>query len=283
MDNFKHEFADLGEVTLHYVTVGDGDPVVLLHGWPQTWYEWRLLMPLMARDFKLMAPDLRGLGQSSRPVSGYSKKIAAEDIWALMHDHLGYDQFHLVGHDVGGPVAYHLAVAHPEAIQKLVIVDVLVRADLLKGASRSAVSRWHHGFNQIVDMPEALTQGREGVYLGWFYKVGGARPDALMEEAQAEYIRSYSQPGAMRAGFNYYRAFPTDYMDNQAIPEGHKLPMPLLGLSGGAKSGRRDLVRQSLENVADDVTAIVVEDAGHWLPEEQPEEMARHLTAFFNR
>ncbi len=108
----EHHYADLGDVRLHYVTAGRGFPLVLLHGWPQSWYEWRLVMPGLAERFRVIAPDLRGLGDSSRPADGYDKKTVAGDIWRLAHDVLGIDRFHLVGHDWGGPTAYALAAAH---------------------------------------------------------------------------------------------------------------------------------------------------------------------------
>ena len=101
----EHHHADLGDVQLHYVTMGQGEPVVLLHGWPQSWYAWRSIMPELAKTYRVIAPDLRGLGDSSHPLDGYDKKTIAHDVWRLLHDHLGLDEFSLVGHDWGGPVA----------------------------------------------------------------------------------------------------------------------------------------------------------------------------------
>ena len=208
------------------------------------------------------------------------------DIWQLMHDHLGHQKFHLVGHDVGGPVAYRLAMDQPDAVRRLVLVDVLIRNDLQLRELRAA-PRWHHGFNQIIDLPEALTAGREEIFLSWFYRAGGARPDAITPEAQKEYVRAYSQPGGMRAAFNYYRVMPQDQRDNIESFGDAKLSMPVLTLAGGAHSGRGahsqrgDLMQQSLERVSDNVTSFVVEGAGHWIPEEQPGVVAEHLNTFF--
>ena len=115
----SHHYADLGDVQLHYVTAGEGFPIVLLHGWPQSWYAWRYVMPELAKTYQVIAPDLRGLGDSSRPQEGYDKKTIAHDIWRLLHDHLGHKQFMLVGHDWGGPTAYAIAAAHPQAVRKL--------------------------------------------------------------------------------------------------------------------------------------------------------------------
>src|SRR4051794_41690099 len=112
----QHHHTDLGDVRLHYVTAGDGFPVVLLHGWPQSWYEWRHVIPgLTDAGFRVIAPDLRGLGESSRPADGYDKKTVGNDVWRLVHDVLGLSAFHLVGHDWGGPTAFAVAAAHPAA------------------------------------------------------------------------------------------------------------------------------------------------------------------------
>ena len=123
---FTHHYANLKEVRLHYVTLGQGRPVILLHGWPQTWYEWRLIMSLLADRYQLIAPDLRGLGDSSRPLTGYDKKTVANDLWQLMHDHLGHEKFAVVGHDVGAVVAFRFAADHPDAVTHLALLDVPV-------------------------------------------------------------------------------------------------------------------------------------------------------------
>ena len=185
---FEHRFADLGEVLLHYVTAGSGPPVVLLHGWPQTWWEWRHTSPALAEKYTVIAPDMRGLGDSSRPPGGYDKRTVAADIWRLVHEHLGHDAFMLVGHDWGGPVAYALAAAHPEAVRKLAILDVTVPG--CGGDFSQGGRRWHHQFHMTPDLPEALVTGREADYLGWFYRTFAYRPDAIGPADIAEYLRT---------------------------------------------------------------------------------------------
>jgi pimeloyl-ACP methyl ester carboxylesterase len=115
-----HCYADLGDVLIHYVIAGKGPTLVLLHGWPQTWWEWRHVIPPLAQHYTVIAPDLRGLGDSSRPIDGYDKKTIANDIWRLVAEQLGHGAFFVVGHDWGGPTAYALAAAHPEAVRRLV-------------------------------------------------------------------------------------------------------------------------------------------------------------------
>ncbi|MGH7947826.1 MAG: alpha/beta fold hydrolase, partial [Candidatus Binataceae bacterium] len=151
--SFKHHYADLKGVRLHFVTMGQGAPVVLLHGWPQTWYEWRRVMPLLADRFLCVAPDLRGLGDSSRPQTGYDKKTVANDVWQLMHDHLGHQRFAVVGHDWGAPVAFRLAADHPDAVTHLAMLDVPVPGDQPPGSGGGMAPRWHHLFHQVADLP----------------------------------------------------------------------------------------------------------------------------------
>lgn len=277
-DGFQHAHADLGDVRLHYVTTGSGPTVVLLHGWPQTWYMWRDVMPGLARRYRVIAPDLRGLGDSSRPAEGYDKKTVSNDVWRLVHDVLGVEAFFLVGHDWGGPTAFSLAAQHRDAVRRLAIFDVPVPGD---GTPVFFDNRWHHGLHWEADLPEALTAGREDVYLGHFYRKWGARPDAIPEEAQREYLRTYRQPGAMRSGFSFYRAMRQDVKDNEAFLAAGKLQMPVLCWGGATGRGRGPLALESWRRVASDVRGGVAEGCGHWIPEERPDWVVEQLLAFF--
>jgi pimeloyl-ACP methyl ester carboxylesterase len=223
-------------------------------------------------------PDLRGLGDSSRPADGYDKKTVANDIWRLVHDRLGHQRFYLVGHDWGGPTAYALAAAHPDAVRRLVILDVVIPGD--GGDFSQSGRRWHHAFHMTSDLPEALVHGRERLYIGWFYRTFGYRPDAIGEADIDEYARTYAQPGAMRAGFAFYRALPQDAADNAAIVKRFKLPMPVLGIGGANRRGRGAEVGESLRRVAVDVRAEIFTECGHWIPEEQPARLAAALREF---
>lgn len=276
----EHHFADLGEVTLHYVTAGQGPAVILLHGWPQTWYEWRHVLPGLARHYRVIAPDLRGLGDSSRPASGYDKATVANDIWRLARERLGLDRFFLVGHDWGGPTAFALAAAHPAAVRRLVILDVAIPGDGNADISQGG-RRWHHAFHRTPDLPEALIQGRERLYLSWFYRNYGYRPDVISEADIDEYVRTYAQLGAIRAGLAYYRATPEDVRYNTELLKRGKLAMPVLALGGNRSWGRRLEVLESCRRVAERVEGGVIEDCGHWLPEEQPAQLLEQMLAFF--
>ena len=280
-EGLTHHDAELSELRLHYVTAGAGDDtIVLLHGFPQTWYEWRPIMPLLAGRYRVVAPDLRGLGDSGRPAGGYDKRTVSSDIAELMHDHLDCTQFFLVGHDWGGPVAFQLAVQQPDAVRRLAILDVMIPGD---GSDLFASSggRWHHGFHRTPDLPETLIAGRERAYLSYFFRHFGARPDAVPAEAVAEYVRCYSAPGAMAAGLAYYRATPQDIADNEAAIARGKLQLPVLALGGAKGMGRGKLCMESVARVAEDVRGGTVDSAGHWIPEETPDELAAQLLSFF--
>lgn len=280
-DRFTHGNADLGEVSLHYVSVGSGDPIVLLHGWPQTWFMWRDVMPALAERFTVIAPDLRGLGDSSRPASGYDKRTVARDIAGLMNL-LGHTSYRVVAHDWGGPVAFALAAQFPKRVTAMAVFDAPVLGD---GGPVQHHGRWHFGFHALPGLPEALTDGREDTYLRFFYRFAGARSDAISEDAQAEYVRAYSQPGAMTAGFNYYRAVPQDIADNTAFREaGHKLAMPILVYGGDpATRGRGLSALESWRRVATNVSGGVAEGCGHWIPEERPDFVAQQVLRHFSQ
>jgi len=281
----EHRSLQLSRVELHVVIDGmsAGEPVVLLHGWPETWHAWRKVMPLLAQRYRLVAPDLPGLGDSSRPAVGYDKKTIAQDL-REMCQRLSLPRFHLVGHDWGGPTAFALACAAPDQIRTLTILDVTIPGigpDISQGGRR-----WHHAFHMTPELPEALVLGREREYLGWFYREFCWQRDAITRADIEEYLRCYSRPGAMRAGFEYYRALPQDKTDNRSLLDsGFRLPMPVLAL-GGAKTearGRATEPLESLRAIALDVRGDAIAECGHFIPEEQPAELADHLLAFFAR
>jgi pimeloyl-ACP methyl ester carboxylesterase len=275
-----HSYYDTGEVVLHYVRAGKGEPVVLLHGWPQSWYAWHKILPALAQHYDVIAPDLRGLGDSTRPAGGYDKATIAEDIRKLLR-HLAIERCLLVGHDWGGPVAFCLAATYPEMVRKLAMLDTGVPGDG-SGTFSQHGRRWHHAFHQTADLPEALVAGREDVYLGWFYRNYGYQPGAIDPQAIAEYLRTYRQEGALRSGFAYYRALDQDVAHNQSLLKRGKLKMPVLALGGGKAFGRGRDTLDSLQRVAVDVRGGVVEDCGHWMPEEKPHEITKALLDFFS-
>ena len=277
---FYHHMAVVNGVQIHYVIGGHGDPVVLFHGWPETWYEWRHVMPALAKNYTVIAPDLRGLGDSSKPLTGYDGKTVAEDIHQLVTQ-LGFKTIFLVGHDIGSFVAYSYAAAHPSEVKRLVIMDVPPAGFFPPGRPPF----WWVLFHQTPDLPEALVQGKEMMYLSWFYH-NAYNPAAITQADINEYVSHYSAPGGMHAGFEYYRAFPQDVVQNQNYSK-TKLTMPVLAV-GGANSpvGGPNITMSSvvygMKILAQNVQGIVVPNSGHWIPEEQPEFVIKMLENFFD-
>jgi pimeloyl-ACP methyl ester carboxylesterase len=267
-----HHTASVNGVDLHYRKAGQGDAVVLLHGWPQTSHEWHKIMPGLAENYTGVAPDLRGLGDSSIPTTGYDKRTVAEDIHQLVQ-HLGLQQIYLVAHDMGVPVAYAYASLYPNEIRKLVILDVP------PPTADSAINLWHIGFHMVPELPEALVQGRESIYLRYFFSgFTPIRSDAMSEKDFNEYVRCYSKPGSFKASLEYYRAFPKDIQDNQEFAK-TLLSMPVLVLSG-ERSPLGTSAYQVMKTLAIDVQGEVISDCGHWIAEEQPEILLTKLKTF---
>ena len=278
--NATSHFADLDGVNLHSLRAGQGEPVVLVHGIPQTSHEWRYVMPRLAEKYTVIAPDLRGLGDSSRPSGAYDKRTLGSDIASLVIDHLGFKRFHLVGHDWGGPVAFAVAAHHPDAVQTLSILDVVIPGD---GADFSQGGRrWHHAFFRTLDLPEQLCFGREEMVINWLFENYGYRANCISEEDKAEFLRTYKKPGAFRALLEIYRALPQDAADNAAILAAKgKLKTPVLALGGDKAFGRGMECIESLRRVADNVRGGLVKDSGHWVAEEQPEFLTDELLKLF--
>lgn len=264
---------------MHYVIGGKGDPVVLLHGWPETWYEWRHIIPeLIANNYTIIAPDMRGLGDSEKPQTGYDTKTLADDIYQLVK-RLGYSKISLVAHDWGGPVAYSYAAAHPNDVNNMVILDTLLPGFGFEEAGDfSKNGTWHFSFHSVRDLPEKLISGKEDVYLNWFYD-WTYNQSAITTEDREEYIRQYSKPGALRAGFEYYRAVFEDAKQNKDYAM-VKLDMPILTIGG--EQGIGNLTTITFQKVANNVTGITFPNTGHFIPEERPNLLVKEMLKFLS-
>jgi pimeloyl-ACP methyl ester carboxylesterase len=277
---FSHHMASVNGVQLHYVTGGQGDPIVLLHGWPETWYEWRHIMPALAKNYTIIAPDLRGLGDSSTPLTGYDGKTVAEDIHQLVTQ-LGFKTIFLVGHDIGTQVAYSYAAAHPTDVKKLVVMDLTIPGFEPPGM----MPIWWRSFHETPDVPEALVQGKEMTYLSWFYRNLAYNPSAITQTDINEFVSHYSAPGGMHAGFEYYRAFQQDAIQNMNYSK-TKLTIPVLALGAGyipifGGNITMPTIVYGMQKLAQNATGITVPNSGHWIPEEQPDFVIKILDNFF--
>jgi pimeloyl-ACP methyl ester carboxylesterase len=279
---FSHHTASVNGIQMHYVIGGKGDPIVLLHGFPQTWYEWRHIMPELAKNYTVIAPDLRGFGDSSKPVTGYDGKTTAEDIYQLISQ-LGFNQILLVAHDVGSQTAYSYAAAHPNNVSKLVIMDFPFPGFLPPEFGPNGP--WWFAFYQVPDLPEALLEGKEREYISWFMKGLAYNPSAFTEEDIDVFASHVSAPGGMRAAFEHFRAFPVDAEQNKESAKA-KITIPVLALGGdiypalgGDLPGNFAL--SSLQSLATNVKGVTVPLSGHWIPEEQPDFVIKQLANFF--
>lgn len=264
---------------MHYLIGGKGDPVVLLHGWPETWYEWRHIIPeLIANNYTVITPDMRGLGDSEKPQTGYDTKTLADDIYQLVKK-LGYSKISLVAHDWGGPVAYSYAAAHPNDVNKIVMLDTLLPGFGFEEAGDfSQNGIWHFSFHSVRDLPEKLISGKEDMYLNWFYD-WTYNQSAITPEDREEYIRQYSKPGALRAGFEYYRAVFEDAKQNKEYAK-VKLDMPILTIGG--EQGIGNLTTTTFQMVANNVTGITFPNTGHFIPEESPNLLVKEILNFLS-
>jgi pimeloyl-ACP methyl ester carboxylesterase len=270
---------EVNGVRYHYlVAMGHGTPVVLLHGWGSTSFMWRFVMPqLVARGYTVLAPDLRGLGDTSKPVAGYEKANVAEDIRALVAKlNLG-PQVNVIGHDMGGMVAYAYAAQHRDEVKSIAILDVPLPGiepwDKIVQTNRV----WHFHFFGLQDVPEMLVSGHELEFLKWFHNNEAVNSRAFTNEVEETYAREYSMPGALRAGFEYYRAFPRDVVDNEKFSK-QKLTIPVLGIGGAGSFG--PIIGEHLSHVATNVQAVVIQNSGHWVAEEQPAAVTDALLRF---
>ena len=279
--NYTHYKTTVNGIQLHYIIGGKGegaDPIVLLHGFPQTSYEWRHIIPqLIANNYTVIAPDLRGIGDSERPQTGYDKKTVADDIYQLVKK-LGYSKIYLVAHDWGAAVAYSYAAAHPQDVNKMVILDIVLPGFGLEEAAKfSPNGLWHISFHAVRDLPEKLIEGKEDTYLNWFYD-WTYNQSAITSDAREEYIKQYSKPGAMRAGFEYYRTIFEDAEQNKVYAAKQKLNMPILTIGGEAGLG--NLTTISFQKVANNVTGVTLPNTGHFIPEERPNFLTKQIFEF---
>jgi haloacetate dehalogenase len=256
---------------IHYRRLGQGPGMVLLHGYPQIGHMWRKVMPAFAERFTVVAPDLRGYGDSDRPIRGYDKRTMAADIADVIQA-LGIQPVALIGHDRGARVAHRFALDHPSLLTRLVLLDIAPRTTSSPDRSGERRARWHWFFHQLPDLPEALTAGREEIYLRYMYRTSAYNPAAIEEEAVQEYLRCFRQPGAMRAAFDDYRAGATIDFEQDGADRDKKVAAPTLILWGEA-GGRRPQVPDMLgvwkERCAQ-VVGHAVPGSGHFIPEEQP-------------
>jgi len=269
----------LSAVKIHYLKAGTGKKtLVLIHGFGDTSHMWIPLFDEFGKDFTIIAPDMRGLGESSRPMAGYDKKTIASDIHELVKS-LGLEKINLVGHDIGLMVAYAYAAQYPNDVEKLALLEAPIPGiGEIWEKVYTTPALWHFHF---VNSPIALelVKGRERIFLEHFWQTLSPHPETFSEADRRLYAKSYAQEGAMRAAFEMFKAFNTqDAADNRKFAA-TKLPMPVLTIEGDKAMGGALEVQAKL--VANNVMSILLPDTGHWLMEQRPTETKAALKKFF--
>ncbi|WP_127088211.1 alpha/beta fold hydrolase [Aquabacter cavernae] len=268
-------------VTLHAVTGGKGPPLLLINGWPQTWYVWRFLMPVLAAHYSLVVAEPRGLGRSDKPDGAYDTAALAGDLAGLMST-LGHERFAVVGHDVGMWVGYALAADFPARVERLAVMDANIPGVLPSPPlfSEAPLNRrlWHFAFNRLDGLNERMVEGREEIYFGDQLASKGATPDAIPAEAAEIYIAPIkASRQALKACFEFYRAIEINILLN-GRRKMRMLEMPVLAIGGALGLG--DRVGEQMKLVARDVTALTLEGCGHYVPEEAPDATLAALLPF---
>lgn len=284
LDGFERGFAEVNGTRLHYVEGGEGTPIILMPGWPQTWWAFHKIMPELAKNHHVFAVDIRGMGASDKPEDGYDKVTMATDIYGLIQS-LGYEQAHIVGHDIGAQVAYPFSVLFPEATLSTTYLDVaglpasvsdltLLPPDVLTGEFGKDFFLWWFAFNQLDGLPQELIEGRAHIYQNWFWDNLLLDKSALTERDRAVYANAYNSPDAIRASNGWYKTFPKDLQDNARFPE--MIDVPSLGI-GGLGYG---LLSAFMQDRIADPQLVNLKSSGHYLAEEAPEDVTRLILEF---
>ena len=277
---FTSRYIDVGDVRLHAVIGGGGPPLLLIHGWPGSWYYWRLVMPALARDFSVIAVDQRGIGLSDKPEEGYDTGTLANDLAGLMMA-LGHERFAVVGVDTGLLIGYALAADYPDRVARLAVGEAplpgITPPTPLILPDQIVDRLWHIPFNQLKETNEKLVAGREDIFFGAEFSAS-AGTNKLPDYAVRYYVDGLAaSPEALHGSFQLYRAFGATAAQNQERKT-RRLPMPVLAMGGAESSGA--MVADTMKLVADDVQTLVVPGIGHWLAEQAPEQMLAALSAF---
>ena len=284
LQGFKSGDADVNGIRLHYVEGGNGRPLVLLPGWPETWWEYHKIMPTLAKQFHVISVDMRGMGLSSKPEDGYDTTNMAKDIYALVR-HLGYDKVDVAGHDTGAAVAFAYAAIYPQATRKLAIMDVphpdetWMQIPMLPAAGKFGAKIddqhpgyvWWFAFQQVKGLPERLLDGRIDIYINFCLDYLTKDSSSIDEFDRKVYVSEYS----VRANDAWFQAIPQDALDVKQFP---KLEMPVLGLG----SVGYEWLKASLAPKATHARIVKIENSSHFFPEEQPLVTAKALTDFFS-
>ncbi|MFK0137485.1 alpha/beta fold hydrolase [Streptomyces murinus] len=283
---FTHRWVEGDGVRLHVVE-GDrsaGPTVVLLAGFPQTWWAWRTVMPALAERFHVIAVDLPGQGHSERPYGSYDTHTVAARVQAAL-DALDVPTYWLVAHDIGAWVAFSLALKYEEQLHGVALLDAGIPGITLPESvpldPERAWKTWHFAFHLVPELPETLLTGRERDYVDWFLRAKTLSPDTFDGAEVDQYAAAIAAEGGLRASLAYYRDAPRSARENRDALERGRLTVPVLGIS--SSHGSIPDMAASLGPWAENTTGVVIPGAGHFIPDEQPGAVVQALTAFLDQ
>ncbi len=279
MSTIAYHTKRINDINQAYIECGEGEPLLLIHGFPQHSHMWRKMMPQLAEKFRVIAPDLRGMGGSSITASGYEKEQLARDMKNLLTA-LDLKNVNLVGYDHGGGVAYSLASQFPELIRKACFIEYTPPGFGYEYGLQPTRDwqAWQLAFFTVPDVAVQFITGKERELLSWYFWHWSYDPDAVTQEDFEVYVRQLQKPGALRAGFAHFGAV---FDDTEHFKETskNKLQIPVLALGG--EMGAGSYMVPGWEQLAVDVSGGVIEKCGHWLADEQPEALTKQFLEFF--
>ena len=277
LPGFSNQYQELDGIKLHYVAGGEGTPLILLAGWPQTWWSFHKIMPILAKDYKVIAVDFRGMGSSGKPNEGYSKKNMAGDIASLIKK-IGFDKVSIAGHDIGASVAISFAGNYPELTDKLIVLDTPhPEEDLYKLPMMPIgmpVHPWWVAFNQVKELPELLLDGRFHIVQNWIFDKMLVDKKSINDFDRKVYAKAYESKDAIRGANGWYQAFPEDIQDIKAM---RTIDAPSLGI--GSSTGFA-MLKTSLPGYIKNLQLKEIKNSGHFIQEEQSGEVAETILEF---
>ena len=278
LPNFVNNYEEVNGTRLHYLKGGQGEPLILIPGYPETWWAYHKVMPILAEKYCVIVIEMRGMGSSDKPADGYEKKNMAKDVFELVKK-LGYEKVHIGGHDIGAHVAFSFAANFPGSTSKLIMLDTphpdeaMYQLPMLPILGTDYLYPWWLSFNQVKELPEELLEGRMNIVIDWLFKNLLVEQSSISNFDKEVYESAYNSKDAIRSSNAWYQAFPQDIEDSKAYK---KLNMPVLGI-GGSGYG---MLEMSLPNTTIDLQLKKIEECGHFILAEKPNETAKFIAEF---